>query len=95
MIYVYLCKKCNNIQEENHSYKNITNDEKDIKHQIVCQGCLNLGTMDRKITAVSFNTFGSMNVEQKKDMLKKRSKAHFKKNIEETFHQKNRKDYNP
>ena len=93
--YDYKCSFCGYIQEENHSYKLITNKENDIKHKIICQQCNAIDTMERIISAVPMGMYSSTTSEQKKEMLKKRSHEHFKKNIEESFHEKNKKAFTP
>lgn len=89
--YDYKCKVCGNVQEENHSYTKITNDENDISNTIECQKCNLVGEMIRVMGNSGLANFSMMTPEQKKESLKKRSHEHFKKHVEERFHQMNKK----
>lgn len=95
MRYIYKCKECSGIQEEFHSSKLVTNDEKDFNVNLKCNSCNRIGVMFRIIQATNFMTYDSSTPEQKREMLKKRSKEHFKKEIQDKFHQMNKKDYMP
>jgi len=93
--YDYKCSKCKSVQEEIHSSKLITNDESDIKFAFQCNSCKEIGMMNRIIFGSYVATYDIASLEQKREMLKKRSKDHFKKNIVESFHVKNRRSYMP
>lgn len=90
-IYDYKCKNCGFIQEEIHSSKDVTNDENDISFSVVCLNCKEKGTMKRIIGNPLIATYNMASPEEKKEMLKKRSREHFKKHIEDKFHQLNKK----
>lgn len=92
--YNYKCP-CGNIQEEIHSMKDVTNDDKDILHNLVCKNCGQKGTMKRMISIPNIGEYSSASVEGKKEMLKKRSKDHFKKEVQDKFHQMNKPNYMP
>ena len=91
--YKYKCRECKNIQEEIHSYKLITNDIDDYKEKLKCKNCNTLGSMFRVIEAPMYGAYESSTTEQRKQILKKRSHDHFKKEIEDKFHELNRRKY--
>lgn len=92
--YNYKCE-CGNVQEEIHSYKLVTNDENDFAFTLICSSCGKKGLMKRLISVPNFGKYSSASTEEKREILKKRSKDHFKKNIEDKFHQMNKPDYMP
>lgn len=89
--YDYKCFICENIQEEIHSIGLVSNDVNDFDKTLVCKKCGMIDTMKRIFSIPVLAKFSMSSPEEKKNMLKKRSQEHFKKNIEDKFHQLNKK----
>lgn len=87
-VYTYKCKSCGSLQDEVHA-SNITT--KEYSKKLACSSCKEEGKMVWSPTKLNFGTYESSTPEQRKEILKKRSHEHFKKNIEEKFHELNRK----
>lgn len=93
--YIYKCTICGEEKEVFHHSSRVTGNSDDYENEIVCEKCEVPYTMKRKIVAPSFSAISSMTPNERREALKKRSHEHFKKNIEESFHTKNKKDYTP
>jgi hypothetical protein len=83
-LYNFLCLDCGNKQG-----KELTFDEVASEDLVIVCDCCN-GSNMQKIIKSDFpfpylSTFNSLSQEEKKQVLKKRSHEHFKKNIEEKF----------
>lgn len=87
----YIKKSCNSCGENFEATA-----EKYVELKDKCPICF--GSLEQK--QVYFNVpyigkYSSASTEEKREILKKRSKDHFKKNIEDKFHQMNKPDYMP
>jgi hypothetical protein len=92
--YEYKCSLCQHVQEEIHSMTEVGNQ--DMLDGLVCYGCGVSGSMEQLITGgQGFQKVASMTPEERKEVLKKRSHDHFKKNVEEQFHVKNKPGFMP
>ena len=88
-IYHYVCEECDFDEEVLHSVKDLDKKE-------CLKGEYNSDCKMRRVPCVTnVSIFNSLTSQEKREVLKKRSKEHFKKNIEESFHQKNKPGYIP
>ena len=96
MIYEYKCTICERHFDIEHSMSEVTNPTEDMLAKLKCPGsnhcefiteeenhlCSQINFI-REYSSVGHLKFGSLNVEEKQKILKKRATNDFKKNIEE------------
>jgi putative FmdB family regulatory protein len=89
--YDYRCKSCENVQEEFHS---VAECNEETLQALVCSKC-GKKEMKRLIGTTNVDSFSIMTMDERRDSLKKRSRDHFKKELQDKFHQMNHPGYIP